>query len=846
MTFHNTQNLRLEVEVPLDGLPNLIQNPSGDLGSWGWETPVNNTVMATSTDADGTYLYFSTSAAQAIYFRSEMMPLAAGRYVAARLDLVRVDGQAKGRFEFYDSNKTLLSSSAQSVAWTSADNGGTRRVLAALAPANTAYVALRIDQYNSSGGTPTTLTALRFRRAMVTHAATAGAIQTPVTNLITNPSFETNMNGWRSLAGSVVRITNQAYSGTSCLGLRMSTMSSDGQEAYGYAATTQPSATAGIPVTGGKDYTVSAWTKRSAAGTAYRTNVRIFWYKDATRIGYSDSLQSSPNNVSTWQRLTNTATAPTNANKAFVQVFAAITGAGTGATTYIDSVLLQQNKYPSAYFDGSFANTTTDTYTWNGTAHASTSKDVTSDYDFNEPYTWQNILGPTHNMSIERNDLDVGLLNAEILDAMLDPATADTIRPGKRIRLIGNIDGDWESVYTGKITNAFVTYPRDKRAGSKVKTRIQITASDNIASLSNQGESRGVANIASLPYLLEGKGVPWNVNRSGNQVSSGTVVSFNENASVLDQVAVTRDTALGYAWVDRNNVLNVFDSNQMYTNTKVSFRDDTGLSYSDIDVDFDLDRCINTVNVTWLRYDIGTGQTTEIPYGPYTDSQSVATWGARSATFTIQGATESASAIASYAQSILTANATPVVKANSLTMPVRNAEEFNAAVTLDLYDNVYVYYTSKVAQTYRITSIKHTITPEKWDVVYAFGSGTSVAAPTFVPSPPFKGITQATSWKNITAFENGWGTTTFMRYKIDAANNLHIQGKMDTLGTNGTRAFTLPAGYQPNLPYFLKLEISASTTADNAKANLDSLGQFTVYYTGTPGYVSVNLVLAMD
>lgn len=921
MTYHDTNNLRLEIETTPPGLPNLVQNPSGDLGSWGWVTPVANTLMQEAA-GNPNYLVFTTVNSQAAYVTTEFLPVAASRYVASRFTTggITTGHNVKARFEFYNSSKTLLSSSTQTGALGELT---THYVPSVQAPANTSYVKLRLDFYNGTGN-PSAMTSFFVREVMVTHAATSAGLGSSRTNLITNPSFETNTTGWTSAWwGSISRVTTQAYVGSASVSLTNNYSSSTQVNFYSDY----------IPVSGGGSYNFSFYSK--AATTARDVFAFVEWFNSSqTSIG-SGGGSSVANNTSGWTRASAQVTAPSDAAygrvKAYVGVSTKLGDPAVGEQHYFDAFLLEQTNAwtPGSYFDGS-STASGKTYAWTGTAHASSSTETTAgtSYDYAEPVYWQNILGPSHEITIGRKELDVGLMNVSINDALLDPALSSTIRPGKKIRLQSLINSKWEDVFNGKVTDAHVSYDKDKDIGGKVHTTISLAAVDAIAHLANQGESRGIASITDLPYVLEGKGVPWDVNGSGNQVTSATVVSYNENASVLDQIAVTRDTARGYAWVDNRGVLKARDSGQMPSTTQavfadgptavtsgsddsfeagingfydgwnsasdgsqwytsltrsteqkhsgtysmkgvvgtsmystkiysdgylaypgtwsgstpwpveggkfyevsmwvrtnmavfdstfefnfidangkykswggdydvsipadtwtkitargqahpsavwaglelylypgsvtglvfyiddITFTEATGLSsYTDINVDFDLDRCINQVMVNWLRYDIGAGTTTEIPYGPYEDANSIATWGARSATFTIHGATESAADIQTYATNVLNANKTPSVKANSLVMPVRNADEMAKAATIDLYDRVEVWFGDKVkGMWYRITGISHTITPEKWSVTYDFSGTSSVAMPTWTPSPPFAGVTTPTSLPAPTA-----------------------------------------------------------------------------------------------
>ncbi|WP_235739032.1 hypothetical protein [Nocardioides alcanivorans] len=433
-------------------------------------------------------------------------------------------------------------------------------------------------------------------------------------------------------------------------------------------------------------------------------------------------------------------------------------------------------------------------------ATASTAAELVSFADL-EPRQYLNILGPTHTITVSRGALDVGTLSATILDADLDPAAADTISPGRYLWLRALVDGLWESVYEGRITEAKTSYAKAKGGSltDRGAVRIDLVASDNITRLANQAESRSVAQIAHLPWLLSDTGVPWLVNGHGGQIPAQQVVAINDNTSVLDQVALTRDTNLGYAWVDRNNALQVWDPLLLDDTVAATFSDTTGdLSYSAIDVSYDVQDCINSVAVEFVRYQPVAGVSTNISYGPYVDAASIDRFGARSATFTIVGAAENALAIGIYADVILAANATPLIRCNSLTMPVRNADELRAAALLDLYSLIDVAYEDRVDGALRITGIDHTISPGKWLTTYTFARPTSVAAPTLIPAPSMPPPADPepdpdTGWQALT-LATGW--TGAVHYRV-IGGVVYLRGQpVRTSGSSATIA-TLPVGVRP-------------------------------------------------
>ena len=948
--------LRLEVEHPTEGLQNLINNPSGAKGAWGWQTPKETTnLLAVDDGSGGPALKFVTNIQQTANLKTEFIACAPGTYMAAQmtiLDRTGITSNVRARFDFYDVNKAYVSSSSFTAYF---EQLGTFYTPPALVPAGAAYVQWRVDMGNSAF-TDTQARAgqyFTYNKAMLTSTLTTGALGTLRRNLVPNPSFTSALTGWEGAYGSLTRVTTGGFTGAA--NARYQQVPNGASHLYRVSNYNKP-----IAITGGRDYTFSAYIKVTAAMTV-RYKLMIEWYDDNMNwLGSKE--EADPNKmwyaVQPWTRYSLTATAPSKATKAVLYFVANTDGSkSTLNAFYIDGVLFEEGNVLKGYFDGETTDTATINYGWTGTANNSISTSTTTGdaWDYEDPNDWRNILGPTHEISINRNALDVGTLSAEILDADLDPAVATWVTPGKRVRMLSLVGDDWESLFEGRLTNANVTYDKPKGgiayperlvatnlvfnpsgangtttpwvqygtnvtvssviedgqpaikaiktaistsvgitsalattipastqitlsaqvkkpAGStslpvsffirddanndslayssidagaqrwtdiptdewvdiyvtctvkpdrnisriyitntggdlpvgetlfvrnvilnvgpkidffdgdsidpyyvyhwtgtpygsastknkpavtpKTDVRIQVTASDSISHLANQGEARGVNTIDELPYILEGRGVPWNVNGSGNQVPTATVVSLNDNASVLDQVAICRDSNLGYAWVDREDVLQAWDASKMATGNVYTFSDQasndaTWLSYSDIDVNFNTEVCINDVTITYLRYDVQAGQTEEVIYGPYRNEDSVRTWGAMSANFTIQSQVESPSAIAAYAQSVLAANGVPVIRANGLSTPVRNDKERKAVTLLDLYSPVAVKYDNKVDNTYRITGITHTITPKLWTVDYTFDVQDSVAAPQVTPSPSKSGVGDVTPFNAI-------------------------------------------------------------------------------------------------
>ncbi|KAA1424308.1 phage tail protein [Nocardioides antri] len=501
---------------------------------------------------------------------------------------------------------------------------------------------------------------------------------------------------------------------------------------------------------------------------------------------------------------------------------------------------------------------------------------------------WTNVLGSAYEINLERRELDAGTLTVHLRDADLDPSVNPLIRPGKRWRLSvwaptakGGSTYAWNVFGTGVLSAPLTKYDlKDPDLPDDRRTDISVTGTDDTATLAAALRPKGVATINGLSVVLASTAVPFIVNGNKAVVDPSTVpiVSVNENASALDQIAITRDSALGFAWLDRRGILQAWDASALpintitfngtfdtdtsgwtatnaalarvttpthqgagalrltatadgsvtastaagtsgfsvvpgasYTvrsysrtaatarNTRVQLRwysasgatlaNDIGAltsstttytertltvtapegaryatiilfvgsalagevhyfdtvtmtggpvdfladaNYSDLDMDFDLERCINTVKPKLVRINAATGETEEVSFGPYVAPESVRQWGQRLAEPTVHGLADTA--VPGYAAAILAANATPRRRVNSAVLPLRTTAEMERWSLTDLYDLLGVTNSrAAYAAAERVTGIKHEITPDKWTLTLDFAGEGTVAPPIVTP-----------------------------------------------------------------------------------------------------------------
>lgn len=442
------------------------------------------------------------------------------------------------------------------------------------------------------------------------------------------------------------------------------------------------------------------------------------------------------------------------------------------------------------------------------------SGDVTSPA-YVEPLVWTDVLAPALEIETDRTPLGLGILTARIRSASLDPATSTLVRPGRPIRLMAYTTGalGWEPLFWGKIQDGRTTYDQAYPIASK-RALIVVSATDAADDLANTSSPASHKQIRSIREKVRTTGVPFEIDTTTeNKSSTDTVVAVNENASVLDQVALTRDTARSYAAVTRFGVLRAIDRQYMngIDNQTSSPHDPMVATFTPADynqnavIDFDTRRLVNTVLIQ-CRYIKEDGTTTDGVFGPYVDQASVREWGAFQATYTIAGV-EDTNSLKFRAGEILKETATPTRRISELTFPVTDEPAFynnlgsNLRVHLDLLDRVTVQNaTAGINAEHRISGLKHIITPNKWLVRVSFGSqaGTPTPRPQAAIPTGQSQLLPDTPWVTVTLL-NGYthfdGPSAPVQYRR-LGGVVYLRGLLSGGNAAGLDAFILPPGFR--------------------------------------------------
>lgn len=367
-------------------------------------------------------------------------------------------------------------------------------------------------------------------------------------------------------------------------------------------------------------------------------------------------------------------------------------------------------------------------------------------------------------------------------------------------------------------------------------TRITLEAWDAASPLAQTTEPQGVATLQEIPSLMESTGIPVTVDGAGNTGPDPQVATMNDNASLLDQIVAARDTQGGYAHVSREGVLTLQTAQGVSTLPAATLDES---AYSDANVAFSTEDVINSVVVTWQRWDPTLGEAGEVVetiYGPYEDLESIREWGLRRESFTWVGQVENVPAINAQALAVLTANKTPQRRVHQVALPIRYATDLAPSrALLDLMDLVRVKHErTGLDQLLRLTEVKHTITarngrtPTKWTMEVGFSTDGTVARPIAIPPAPPRKNTEgdwiplaspniyAANWVDYNA---AGGTYAPGAYQVTVKSNgrrqVTLRGLIKTsiARTASGTMFTIPPDLAPEYNAIFNQATSATTTS---------------------------------
>lgn len=158
----------------------------------------------------------------------------------------------------------------------------------------------------------------------------------------------------------------------------------------------------------------------------------------------------------------------------------------------------------------------------------------------------------------------------------------------------------------------------------------------------------------------------------------------------------------------------------------------------------------------------------------------------------------------------------------------------------DLYTLVAVEFQAIIDAQYRVTSIKHTISTDKWTVDYGFSVDGQVASPSMTPSPA--GITAVDGVWQTLMLTSPWTNSTQTAEIMRKNGVVYLRGAITrNAAASGSIVATLPAGYRPGGEWRFMNDTNLSSTSsmrctiqsDGVTRIYDKTGSFTSAYIHT-------------
>jgi len=514
-------------------------------------------------------------------------------------------------------------------------------------------------------------------------------------NQVTNHSGDGGTTGWVSTGGSGALVVSTQFEGGNSLRVGDDRSPTTTQRKTGISSTSIPTAP-GIWVN----------FETQTVGTLYDV---------AVRDGFSMSvtfLDSASNVIGTVKRTQRMAYPPSGSWA--TQKFGAPVQAPAGAAFYRVAIGLETpTPWTSSYNMLLFARR------W--MVVSSPTQILVLDVPFTTEPVWQNMLGKSYSIKTASGmDVDgvtdrpfTGSLSAVLSDPLFDPVNNPRMRPGRKIRLmaVDQLSGQPFELWSGRIATLDNSY-----AGGRLRT--SITATDAIAELANVPVPRGVSGTfgVRVQAIMNQTAVPYVVVDPSAALPSA-VIDNQDNASALDQLVWARNSMRGTFYVGPSGKIHAFAAGQLSTSAYLTFSDskaDAGaIYYTDVDCNFGSQALVNQLMVQRHNVD-ETEDGGQKTYGPYTNSASVASWGVRSATLDVNDGVPSTLAAAA-----LAVYANPSIFASGLRFNAR--DHFDKLGSLIPFAPVNVKFSKAGLDTkYRVLSIEHDITPERWETAVKF------------------------------------------------------------------------------------------------------------------------------
>jgi hypothetical protein len=340
--------------------------------------------------------------------------------------------------------------------------------------------------------------------------------------------------------------------------------------------------------------------------------------------------------TTTWQRFTQTKTAPAGA---VILRLMSISGAASTTDWYTDAVQCQVGSTVTPYADGTYAEPYTG-YTltaqaWNSTPNLSSSlvvwglnsSYVDSDYVLDGTTDFASVMDSTTTVTVKRGRRDIGdtfsagtmTFTIQDVDGIFNPFdenspyydTAEAqpgLAPVREVRLIRYSSTDVpESLFSGYVVNYDYNFALGGLDTVTVYCADQfyLLAQTFLDELNVTPETSGerIETVLDLPEV-DFPALSRNISTGTVELGHDASYTVNAGTNVLQYIAQINDTAeFGRIFMSRDGVLTFQDRiGNTLTGSVADFKDDgTNYKYNGVGISFEADAVVNRVVVTGLN-----------------------------------------------------------------------------------------------------------------------------------------------------------------------------------------------------------------------------------------------------
>jgi hypothetical protein len=342
--------------------------------------------------------------------------------------------------------------------------------------------------------------------------------------------------------------------------------------------------------------------------------------------------------------------------------------------------------------------------------------------DYSEGITGLGVLRGVQGYQAIWQTPEAGVLTIITRNPNVDPYGNEDIRMGRDIRVKANNN----VLFTGRITDINVDYQPKGKPPVTTLTAVDMIGTMALHALSDGFTERlgDVMDIYGLFQELEitdqTEIIGWNnPHREGSALWFGNASEVTASGSTALSVAkILAQTQIQFFYADRNNDMYLYNRMNKKRNDAIKLQFDSrggATSYKEIELTDNFETLTNQLSIRNQGYNSNI-----VPL--YTNQYSKNEWGQAKKDFTVQ-----ISALPA-AQSSITNDIKDVIFQDSV-HPSREIYSItwdgtlntNAAATIDILDNVFVYHEvdpEDISRKYGIIGIEHKISDDEWTVKY--------------------------------------------------------------------------------------------------------------------------------